>query len=163
MNLFRSHITTGVLAAVFLIASYFVLKTLQSCALHQERANTLETRTRLLRQEHKETERKKRILSRVNAFIDKANRLGLTEDRWSVYNVEISEPATFNGITQILNACTHSTKYYFKPAMFHVKTAEQDVPGKEKKPSETSSADSIESIDADLFISLKGTFIVRNR
>lgn len=163
MTFFRSYILTAILALVFLAVAFSGIKTFRSYSVQKQKANTLAIKLRLYKQELKEKERKLRILSRVNAFVDRAEKLGLTEDRWSIYNVNISEPVTFDGMEQILNACSHSRKYFFKPAMFHVQKAETDRATREQKPSTSTSADSMDTVEADLFLSLKGAFVVRDR
>ena len=103
------------MAAFFLIAAYFFLTAYNRYAIRQEKKEVLTVRVRILKQQKRETERKKRIISRVNDFINRARSLGLEKNRWSVYDINIDEPVTFFEMEQILEQCENSSVYYFKP------------------------------------------------
>ena len=124
----------------------------------------METRVRLLKQQKREAQRKWRILTRVNAFVDKAASLGLEGKKWANYDVNIQEPVTFFEMEQILNQCLNSSSYYFKAIALHANIShESDGHESDRKivKKASTSADSRESKKGDMMLTLRGAFIVR--
>lgn len=124
----------------------------------------MERRVRLLKQQKREAQRKWRILTRVNTFVDKASSLGLVGKKWDTYDVNIQEPVTFFEMEQILNQCLNSPSYYFKPIALHANISpESDGHESDEKIEKktSSSADSPERKEGDLMLTLRGAFIVR--
>ncbi len=108
-------------------------------------------------------ERKERILERINNFVDKARSLGLERERWAFYDVNIQEPITFPEVEKILAQTANSSSYYFKPLTLHVKTKiKSDNGAKQKKPPSTS-ADSPETKEGDILLTLRGAFVVKQK
>ena len=116
-------------------------------------------RVGLLKQQKREAQRKWRILTRVNSFVDRASSLGLEGMKWANYDVNIQEPVTFFEMEQILNQCLNSSSYYFRPIALHANISPESDAKIVKKAS--TSADSRESKKGDLMLTLRGAFIVR--
>lgn len=152
------------LAVFFFIAAYFFLTAYNRYAVRQEKKEALTVRVRILKQQQREAERKKRIISRVNDFMNRAGSFGLEKNRWSVYDINIDEPVTFFEIEQILNQCQNSSAYYFKPISLYAKTPQKSDKNREsdkKKTKKTTSADSRETREGDIMLTLRGAFVVR--
>lgn len=119
------------------------------------------------KQQKRETERKSRILSRASRFVEKAERLGLDEESWAVYAVDIQEPVSFFEMEQMIKQCTNSSTYYFKPISLHAKTTLGSVVKEEKKveqkSSPSTSAVAQRPEEGDVMLTLRGAFVVRQK
>ena len=159
----KPHIISAFLAIFFFIAAHFFLTAYNKYILSQEKNKVLTRQVRLLRQQQREIERKKRIMIRVNNFINRARSLGLEKDKWAYYDVNIAEPVSFQEAKKILTQTTNSSSYYFKPVMLHVKTKiKSDKKATQKKPPSTS-ADSPETKEGDILLTLRGGFLVKQK
>ena len=137
----------------------------------------LAVRLRVIKQQKKEAERKVRILAKLNDFVHRARSLGLEESGWDFYEVYIDEPVTFFELEQMLNQCTNSPAYYFKPVSLHAKAGPGAKPDNRTRPEFTSNieeksvvdkktapvtpAGSREAQKGDVLLTLKGAFVVR--
>ncbi len=108
-------------------------------------------------------ERKRRILSRVKKFVDKADALGLEESRWATYEVNIAQGIAFFEMEQIVNQCVNTPSYYFRPVSLHIKTnGESDNNEISGKPG-LKSAEFPEDQVGDVILTLNGAFVVRHK
>ena len=148
-----------VLAIFFFIAAHFFLTTYNRYFINRKKAEVLTLQARLLKQQKNEAEHKKHGIFRANNFIDRANSLGLEENRWAVYDINIEEPVTFSEMEQILNQCANSSAYYFKPIIFYAKTVQELDKEKMKK---AISVKAQETKQRDMLLTLKGVFYVRD-
>jgi hypothetical protein len=148
-----------VLAIFFFIAAYFFLTTYNRYFINRKKAEVLTLQARLLKQQKNEAELKKHSIFRANNFIDRARSLGLEENRWAVYDINIEEPVTFSEMEQILNQCANSSAYYFKPIIFYAKTARKLDKEKMKKAISVNPEDTKQG---DMLLTLKGVFYVRH-
>jgi len=147
----------------FFIAAHFFLTAYNKYILSQEKIKVLNRQVQLLIKQQRELERKERIMVRVNRFINRARSLGLEKDRWAYYDVNIQEPVSFQEAEKILTQTANSSSYYFKPVTLHVKTKiESDKKSKQNKPPSTS-ADSPETKEGDILLTLRGGFLVKQR
>jgi len=115
----------------------------------------------------KEVARQQRILARVRAFVEKAEAFGLVKDRWDRYDVEIQESITFPELRQILEQTVSKASYYFEPSSLYISKAKPESargepvePGKKKR---VPSGGTTEKQKADLFLKLRGYFLVRRQ
>jgi hypothetical protein len=159
----RQHIISAGLAIFFFIAAHFFLTAYNIYILSQEKITVLNRQVQLLIKQQGELERKERIMVRVNRFINRAKSLGLVKDKWAYYDVNIQEPVSFQEAEKILQQTTNSSSYYFKPVTLHVKTKiEPDKKATQKKPPSIS-ADSPETKEGDILLTLRGGFLVKQR
>ena len=159
----RQHIISAVLVVFFFIAAHFFLKAYNTNILSQEKITILNRQVQLLINQQRELERKKRIMVRVNRFINRAQSLGLEKDKWAYYDVNIQEPVSFQDAEKILQQTTNSSSYYFKPVTLYVTTnIEPDKKATQKKPPSIS-ADSPETKEGDILLTLRGGFLVKQR
>ena len=109
-------------------------------------------------------EQKRRILHRVKKFIDQADSLGLEENRWATYEVNIARGTAFFEMEQILNQCVNTTSYYYKPVLLHIKTNgdSNDSNEIEEKP-DLKSTETSEDQVGDVLLTLNGAFVVRHK
>jgi hypothetical protein len=148
-----------VLAIFFFIAAHFFLTTYNRYFINRKKAEVLTLQARLLKQQKNEAELKKHSIFRANNFIDRARSLGLEENGWAVYDINIEEPVTFSEMEQILNQCANSSAYYFKPIIFYAKTVRELDKEKMKKAISVNSEDTKQG---DMLLTLKGVFYVRD-
>lgn len=127
--------------------------------INRKKAEVLTVQARLQKQQKNEAELKKNDIFRANNFIDRARSLGLEENRWAVYDINIEEPVTFSEMEQILNQCDNSSGYYFKPIIFYAKTVQELDKEKMKK---AISVNAKETKQRDMLLTLKGIFYVRD-
>ncbi len=139
--------------------------------MNNGKKEALGVRLKVLQQQKREAERKARILSKLNDFVHRAGSFGLEESGWDTYEVFINEPVTFAEMEQMLNQCTNSADYYFKPISLYAKTgrdpgagpavvaAEKGAGPKEKMP--VTSVGLQGGAKGDVLLTLKGAFVVR--
>ena len=106
-------------------------------------------------------EQKRRILHRVKKFIDQADSLGLEENRWATYEVNIAQGTAFFEMEQILNQCVNTPSYYYRPVLLHIKTYGTSNDSNETE--QMKSAESSEDQVGDVVLTLNGAFVVRHR
>jgi len=167
----KLYITAGILSILFCVAVFFFLQAYNRYDVNHEKKEALTVRFKVLTQQKREAERKVRILSKLNDFVHRARSLGLEQSGWDVYEVYINEPVTFLEMEQLLNQCTNSPAYYFKPVSFHAKTvggAKSEITaGAEKKDMAEKRTAPIVSAGpqgaqtGDILLTLKGAFVVR--
>jgi predicted P-loop ATPase/GTPase len=96
----------------------------------------------LLNERKKASEEKNLALSRTKKCVEKAESLHLTRESWAVDKINLDQTITFLELEQLLNQCTNSTDYYFKPSLLKITVPE--------KPREDTST---------LNLKLRGTFL----
>ena len=159
----RQYLISAGLAVFFFIAAHFFLKAYNSYILNEEKITALNRQVKFLFEQQRERERTERIMVRVNRFINRARSLGLEKDKWAYYDVNIQEPVSFQEAGKILQQTSNSSSYYFKPVILHVSTnIEPDKNTIQKKPSSIS-ADSPETREGDILLTLRGGFLVKQR
>jgi hypothetical protein len=146
-------------AIFFFIVTHFFVATYNRYSLNLKKAKVLTAQARMLTQQKNEAVSKEYNILRANNFIDKAKSLGLEQNRWAVYDINIEEPVTFSEIEQILNQCASSSAYYFKPIIFYAKAVRELDNNKMKK---AISIDSTETKQQDMLLTLKGVFYIRD-
>ncbi|RLB20328.1 MAG: hypothetical protein DRG73_10380 [Deltaproteobacteria bacterium] len=163
ITIFKPHIISAFLAIFFVTTAYFFLGSYNTYILNKEKLKVLTRQVRLLKERQREIERKRRIMVKVNNFINRSRSLGLEKDKWASYDVNIQEPVSFQEAEKILRQTTNSPSYYFKPVTLHVKTKiESDKKSKQNKPPSTS-ADSLETKEGDILLTLRGAFVVKQK
>jgi len=159
----RQHIISAGLAIFFFIAAHFFLTAYNTYILSQDKITLLNSQVQLLINQQRELERKERIIVRVNRFINRARSLGLEKDKWAYYDVNIQEPVSFQDAEKILQQTTNSSSYYFKPVTLHVTTNIEPDKKDTQKKSPSISADSPETKEGDILLTLRGGFLVKQR
>jgi len=148
---------------VFLCIAHFFIQTYRQFIHTREKVEALTVRTRVMEQQRTELKNKKRALSRVSGYMAKVKSMGLGKDRWTVFDVNVEAPVTFGTMEQILNQCTNSASYYFKPVSLRIRTAlaqDEEIPGQaEFTPMSLSN----EGGKSDGLLIIKGAFIARNK
>ncbi len=167
----KPYITVGVLSIFLCGAVFFFLQAYNRYEVNHGKKEALGLRLKVLQQQKREAERKARILSKLDDFVHRAGALGLEEGGWDVYEVYINEPVTFLEMEKMLNQCTNSPDYYFKPVSLHAKTGSgpwpepaADAAGKSAVPKEkapVTSAGLQGAQKGDVLLTLKGAFVVR--
>jgi hypothetical protein len=162
-NILKRYILSISLAVIVVAAAFLFFRTygryqwLHATLTHADRE------LRLLSRQQKEMEGKARILAKTRSFVERAQALGLEKDRWDTYEVEIKEPVTFPEAREILSQTGSAGSYYFIPLYLHINTdltQMKEVSGSGKTPQ---ASDASGPKKGDVFMDLKGTFLVRAR
>jgi uncharacterized protein YjiK len=124
---------------------------------HKEKKAVLDRQVRWLSHLKSEKEQKLHSILRINNFINNAKLLGLEQNKWAEYNVDIQDTVTFTEMKTILNQCSNGDSHYFKPISFHIKSLKA-TGNKEKTSGMT-----FENESGDILMTLKGAFIVKNQ
>jgi hypothetical protein len=124
---------------------------------YQESARQL----RVLKQRREEQARTRRILARVERFVDRASALGLERDLWDFYPVQIDESVSFSEAQRILNQTVNTGFYYFSPTTLKINKFTESKTGKEERAH--ASAESSVETEGDISLNLIGKFVVRRR
>lgn len=157
MKIFRSCIMTGLLVVLCLVASRYFLTGYKVYAAHKGKKATLVQQVRWLSQLQSERKQKLHSILRINNFVNNAKLMGLEENKWAVYNVDIQDTVTFAEMKTILKQCSNGDSHYFKPESFHIKSLK--VTGNTDKTSERI----FENKTGDILMTLKGAFVVKNQ
>ena len=152
LKAYRPLVIAGLLGFSFFCAGYFCLNAYNRYDSLSERQAHLSRQRRILLQKKEEIVQKNQILSQVNDFVDRAKSLGLEKEKWVVYEVNVQDTVSFAEAEQVLSQCANSTFAYYIPVSLEIKTADplkKDPPAAQKK--------------GDLFITLRGRFVARQR
>ena len=156
MKIFRSCIMTGLLMVLLLMVGRYFLNSYQGYVAHKEKKAVLVENIRWLSQLKSEREHQLHSILRINNFVNNAKLLGLEQNKWDVYNVDIEDAVTFAQMKTILKQCSNSNSHYFKPVSFHIKSL------KAAGNYENISGKTFENEAGDILMTLKGAFVVKN-
>jgi hypothetical protein len=156
----RPHIIAVALAVFFFLSAHFFLQAYQRYTGNQEQLSATTRQTQRLTDYQRELARKQSTLKRIHGFVDRARSAGVERDRWAYYDVNIEASVPFQDAEQILGQTANSSSYYFKPIMLHVRAnKEPDAKALPKKAS-AASGDSPDTKTGDVWLTLKGSFVV---
>jgi hypothetical protein len=148
------------LSVGLLLALHVALSAYTRCTLAANRLEALTVRQRLFKQQAAELERSYRIWQKVSDFMETIRLAGLVEQNWAVYDVAIEEPLSYAELGQLLSQCAFAENQYFKPISLQIKSVDAlaaDETGPAKKPA------TADAPKADILLSLKGAFLVRQK
>ncbi|MEW6264223.1 MAG: hypothetical protein AB1641_14230 [Thermodesulfobacteriota bacterium] len=171
----KPHYFSIVVAVLFIITAYLFTTAYQRHASNQQRAAAAAVQMRLLTLHEEEMTRRKQASARARRFVAKAKTVGLSQDKWAVYGVNIQESVTFAELELILKQTVNARAYYFKPITLQIKskaaaklddrnesTAKPASAGPPSPPA-SASASADKPDQGDLLLTLKGAFLVRTR
>jgi len=156
-----SIILAGGLAVAFFAAVHFFLDNYYRHALNSDKLEVITRQARLLKKHHRLMEKNRRVMAGVEEFLDQAGRLGLTRENWQSYDVNVQQPLAFDEIDKILAQAKNSNSHYFKPVMLQLNRLSESDKTKKRPAKPPNSADSPETLQEDLVITLQGAFLVR--
>jgi len=148
---------TGLLVALCLIAGRYFLTGYKVYVAHKEKKAVLVRQVRWLSQLQSERKQNLHGILRINNFVNHAKLMGLEENKWAVYNVDIQDAVTFAEMKTILKQCSNGDSHYFKPVSFHIKSL------KASDNTEKTSERIFENKTGDILMTLKGAFISKNQ
>jgi len=157
MKIFRSCIMTGILVVLFLMAGRYFLAGYKAYVAHKDKKAVLVRQVRWLSQLQSEREQKLHSILRINNFINNAKLLGLEQNKWAVYNVDIQDTVTFPEMKTMLKQCSNADSHYFRPVSFHIKSLKA-IGHEDKTPGMT-----FENKAGDILMTLKGAFVVKSQ
>jgi len=157
-----SIIFAACLALVFFISVHFFLESYYRHALNSDRLEVITRQVRLLKKHHRLMEKNRRMMADVENFTKQADQLGLTRKNWQSYDVNIQQALAFSEIEKILAQAKNSDSHYFKPVILQLhRFSESDRTKQQATVKPSNSADSSETIQKDLMITMQGAFLVR--
>jgi hypothetical protein len=148
------------LSVGLLLSLHFAMSAYSRFAAAENRLAALTVRQRLAEQNEAQLTRSYRIWQKVGKFTEAIRSAGLSEQNWSVYDVVIEEPVTYAELGQLLSQCAFSQDFYFRPVSLQIKSADA-LSAEENTP-----AGKLKGADdpkADVLLSLKGAFLVRQK
>ena len=157
-------ILTGLIAVLFAASSHFGVQAYFQARQLEDRVALMNARTRLMKQQMGELEQKLRIVQRVDDFVDHARDLQLTPNQWARYDVQVQDALSFRELSQMIEQCVHNKDFYYLPLSFHVATRKAKDAAAAAEPElkvNPTQADATDKPPADLVLSLKGAFFVR--
>lgn len=166
MKRFSLYILTVGIVALVLASLHFGLRSYFSTRRLQSELEIMTVRTRTMRVQLGELEQKRRALNRVEHFISQAAAMGLTEDRWSRYAVNMEAPLSYAELGRVVEQCTHSRDVYFQPVFFHVALGQSETGAQtgdavmKHRPQNLQGFQS--EAPSDVILGLKGVFMVRH-
>jgi len=157
MKIFRSCIMTGFLVVLLLMAGHYFLTNYKAYVGYKGKKTVLVRKVRRLNQFQSEREQKLHSILKVNNFVKHSKFLGLEQNQWSVYKVDIQDTVTFSEMKRILKQCSNADSHYFRPISFHIKSLK--ATGNQDKTSRRT----FENVEGDILMTLKGAFVVKNQ
>ena len=159
---FRPHLVALVLAILFAGTAYVLIDAHRTCRAVEADVSLQTARINHLEQQQKEMTRKQRILKRASRFLAAARDLGLEQQDWTVYEVNIEKPVSFPVMAQVLNQCANSSAYYFKPSRLNVNVTYGTTDETSPAPAAAASGQT-DNVRGDGLLTLRGAFIAKNR
>ena len=156
MKSYRSCIMTGLLVVLCLMVGRYFLTSYKAYSANKDKKAILVQKVGWLGQLKSDKEQQVKSILRINNFVNHAKLLGLDQNKWEVYNVEIEDTVTFSQMKTILKQCSNANSHYFKPVSFHIKSLKATV------NDETASGKTFENETGDILMKLKGAFVVKN-
>lgn len=143
---------------LFLFSAYLFLTSLNNRESVVKKEKNLGIEVKLLSAHQTVIKNKNSAIKEFRKFIDKAMKLDLVSSGWALLETDINEPVTYLELEDILNQCTNNNSFYFKPEFIQIKK-QTDLMINEKS---TIKQDAIVE-KKDVNLTLKGTFIVKNK
>ena len=159
----RSPIVTMVLSILFMVTAAYTIAAYSDLDSKRDKLETLKVRLRVMNHQKKDVEKTQVQFDRLNGFMQKAATLGLEQENWASYDVNIQEPVTYAQMARILNQCVNTPDYYFKPLSLQVKTNVKSDQTNLKGTSLPAGDDVFDPDKGDVLLTLKGAFVVRHR
>jgi hypothetical protein len=166
MKRYSLYILTAGIVALVLASLHFGMQSYFNARRLQSELEIMTVRTRTMRVQLGELEQKRRALNRVQHFISQASAMGLNEDRWSRYAVNVEAPLSYAELGRVVEQCTHSRDVYFKPVFFHVAQGQSENGAQTgdatmaRRPQSLQRSQS--EAPSDVILGLKGVFMVRH-
>ena len=162
--MFRSPVTTLLAAIILLVAAYTIGGSYRTYRNQVWQVETLRTRHNLMTQRQQQFRKQKQIIDSLGGFVDEAARLGLDPDNWETYDVHIQEVVSFSDMKRIINQCVNTSAYYFKPLTLEAKRKIRN-PKRilDRPPDAAGEEDNFGPDDGDILLSLRGTFVVKQK
>lgn len=143
---------------LFLISSYLLLTSLNNRDSVLKKEKNLKIDLKLLLEQQTNINNKKIAITKFKRFIDTALKLELTSTGWTTLTTDINEPVTYLELEEILNQCANNNSFYFKPEIIEIKKQlSENATGKSKAKK------GVIAEGKDVNLTLKGTFIVKNK
>lgn len=151
-----------VVAVLFLGSGYVFLNVYTDYSVSNEKLNALKKQERFFRKRIDELNRQNKAVKRLEDFVALAKNIGVTQDRWDDFSVNLSnESMTFRAFEVMLDQTHNSAQYYFLPVhldlrLANVNQSDSSPPAPEKPGTPQPGG------GGDLVINLRGAYLIRN-
>ena len=159
---YQPHITGVALAILLFVAIQFFTTAFNRHTRNARDLENLDGQVSWLEQNKKEQTQKRRTLAHVKKFINRAELFGLERHKWETYDIDIEKQLYLHEARRILTQTANSKSFYFHPILLNIKKIEEPTP---MAPGQTRAiaGSGKDQQRGDLLLSLKGTFVVRQR
>ncbi len=159
---FGPHIIAVGLGILLIVAAQYFTTAFNRHTQNERNLESLDRQVRLLEQNKREQTQKRRTLAHAKKFINRAKAFGLERHKWEHYDVNIEERVYFYEAMRILTQTANSESCYFNPISLNIKKVEGPDPTASGQTQTTTGPENDQQ-GGDLLLSLKGTFVVRQR
>jgi hypothetical protein len=149
---FTPVLFAGVVAAFFGLGVHVFVQAYSGYLRQSKSYDQIKREVRLLTTQKNELILKQRLLKATDQFVKMAASAGLSQDRWTVYDINLQEAVGFEKADQILSQCVSSRVAYFQPLSLQIK-----IPQKQTHGNKIAEPD----LKEDLTLSVQGKFIAR--
>ncbi len=159
-------LTSLILSMLFVTGAYLCARSFMSYKALEQRVKAARTKVIALEEMKKEQMKANRLLARIIFFTEKARSLGLLDEYWNRYEVDIHEKVSFPELAEILEQTVTSSNYYFEPLFLYVSEAPPPSQGTEAETAMGTQAAPLaqgQAEQGDVYLKLKGFFLVRRR
>jgi arginyl-tRNA--protein-N-Asp/Glu arginylyltransferase len=164
IRIFKNHMLSVLLAVAFSVSGMLFFKSYVRHMANSEHLRECEREIRIVAHHVEEQARKRRVLARVERFVQKAKAFGLQREGWDVFEVTISRPVTYAEAMELLSQTENTSAYYFRPVELHIKKEfEKELKEIKEKKAGRSSGDEASDKGGDIYMTLKGKFLVRQK
>ena len=154
--------TGAALAILLFVAVQFFISAFNEHAQKERDLEDLDCQVRWFEENRREQAQKRRALAQVKEFIHRARTFGLERHHWEHYDVNIEERLYFHEAKRILTQTATSGSCYFHPISLDIKKIKDPATMKSGQAGTTANSGK-DKQQGDLLLSLKGTFVVKQR
>lgn len=140
------------------MSSYLLLSSLNDRNTAYKKEKNLKLELKILSEQQAVINDKNIAITKFKGFINKALKLELVSKEWTMLKTDINEPVTYLELEEILNQCTNDNSIYFKPEIIDIKKQHTENTNDNTKNKKGAIAEG-----KDVNLTLKGTFIVKNK
>ena len=155
INIVITTVTTLILSAAF----YFFLESYHGFQKNENGLAGITRQVRLIKKQHKKQKQKIQLLAEVERFVQRAKKLGLNEDNWASYPVNIQDKLFLADLEKIIFQAKNSDSYYFRPASLFLNIPSGSGDNGTNKTGRAQNPDE----EGDIYVTLNGAFVVRQK
>ena len=165
----KPHIIAAVVAVIFLGTGYVFLQVYTDFSVNKEKLTELKSQEKFLKYRISELNRQNKAVKKLGDFVMLAKNLGVTDNRWDDFSVNLSEESmAFQAFESMLEQTHNSAQYYFLPVHLDLRPAaaaplhNNDTAAAHNNQNKSDTSHAGAGSHADLTINLRGAYLIRN-